>query len=38
MVYKMGEGKIDLFSRERGLSQQHLCDMDLELMMDVVAD
>ena len=38
MVYKMGGGKIDLLARERGFSQQHLCDMDLELMMDVVAD
>ena len=38
MVYKRGRGKINLFSRERGFSQQHLCDMNLELMMDVVAD
>ena len=38
MAYKMGRGKIDLFSRERGFSQQHLCDMNLELMMDVAAD
>ena len=38
MVCKMGRGKIDLFSRERGFSQRHLCDMNLELMMVVVAD
>ena len=38
MVYKRGRAKINLFARERGFSQQHLCDMNLELMMDVVAD
>ena len=36
---KWAEVKLTFFpERERPFSQQYLCDMDLELMMDVFAD